>query len=487
VKSATTCGTSLAAGASCTVSVEFKPAASGALTATLAVADSVGTQSVTLTGTGASTALTVIASPASLTFASTAVGATTAAQVVTLKNASKSTVTISGIAFTGADASSFVRSANNCPAAFTAGEACAISVEFAPKAAGALTASLTITDNAGNSPQTVALSGTGTGVPIAITLSPTGIAFPATAVGAVSAVQVVTVKSTGTSTATLSSISITGSGASSFYRTATTCPKSLASGGTCTVSLVFKPAGAGALTAQLAIGDNAPNSPQTVSLTGTGTSGGGGGLTLSATSIAFPATIVNATSDAQVVTLTNSGSASVTISSIALSGTNAASFLDLNNCGATLGAGASCGLFVAFHPTAAGADTATLSVTDTATGSPQKVTLSGTGSAAPSVKLSATSIAFPTTAHGSTSEAQAVTLTNTGTATLTLTSITLTGTNPADFEALNGCGATLAANASCAVYLAFKPAAAGSFSGTLTVADNGAASPQTVKLTGTGD
>jgi hypothetical protein len=141
---------------------------------------------------------------------------------------------------------------------------------------------------------------------------------------------------------------------------------------------------------------------------------------------------------------------------------------------------------VAFKPASAAALTGTLSITDNATGSPQKVTLTGTGTAAPSVKLSTTSIAFPTTTHGTTSAAQAITLTNSGTATLTLTSITLTGTNPTDFEALNTCGATLAPAANCIVYVAFKPATAIAFTAKLSVADNGAASPQLVTLTGTG-
>jgi len=67
-----------------------------------------------------------------------------------------------------------------------------------------------------------------------------------------------------------------------------------------------------------------------------------------------------------------------------------------------------------------------------------------------------------------------------------LTSITLTGTNPTDFEELNTCGATLAPGAKCVVYVAFKPAAAAAYKATLSIADSGAASPQSVVLTGTG-
>jgi hypothetical protein len=177
----------------------------------------------------------------------------------------------------------------------------------------------------------------------------------------------------------------------------------------------------------------------------------------------------------------------VTLSSIALGGTGATSFVELGTCGASLASGASCSLYVAFKPASAAALTATLTITDNATGSPQKVTLTGTGSTAPSIKLSTTSIAFPTTKHGTTSAAQTVTLTNSGTATVNLTSITLAGANPTDFEALNTCTPTLAPAASCTVYVAFTPATATAFTATLTIADNGAASPQSVTLKGTGN
>jgi hypothetical protein len=185
--------------------------------------------------------------------------------------------------------------------------------------------------------------------------------------------------------------------------------------------------------------------------------------------------------------LTNTSTVSVTISAIAIAGTNPTSFLQLNSCGATLAANASCLIYVAFKPASAAALKGTLTVTDTATGSPQSVVLAGTGTAAPSVKLSATALAFGTVKSGSTSAAQAVTLTNSGTATLTLMSITLTGTNPTAFEALDTCGATLAPAASCMVYVAFKPTTTGALTAKLSIADNGTASPQSVTLTGTGN
>ena len=488
VKSATTCGSSLAVNASCTVSVEFKPAAAGSLTASLSVADNAtgSPQLVKLTGTGTGTPIVTL-SPTSLTFASTKTGAATAAQTVTVKNTGAAPLTITSETITGTNASSFLKSATTCGSSLAVNATCTVSVEFKPAAVGALTASLSIADNASGTPQLVKLSGTGVGAPV-VTLSPTSLTFASTKTASTTAAQVVTVKNTGAATLTLTSETITGTNASSFLKSATTCGTSLAVNASCTVSVEFKPATTGSLTAALSIADNAAGSPQSVKLTGTGATGTTvPSVTLTPTSIAFPETITGTTSDATVVTLKNTSSVVANISSIAVGGTNASSFLELNNCGATLAASASCSLYIAFKPASAAALSGTVSVTDNATGSPQKVTLTGTGTTAPSVKLSVTSIAFATQAHGTTSAAKAVTLTNSGKATLDLASITLTGTNPTDFEALDTCGATLAPAATCTVYVAFKPAAVASFKATLTIADNGSASPQSVALTGTGN
>jgi hypothetical protein len=196
---------------------------------------------------------------------------------------------------------------------------------------------------------------------------------------------------------------------------------------------------------------------------------------------------VGTTSSAQIVTLKNTGTATLTISSIALGGTNPTSFVEIGTCASSLAAGASCSLYVGFKPASAAALSATLSVTDNAAGSPHHVTLTGTGTAAPTMKLSATSITFPTTLHGTTSAASTLTLTNSGTSTMTLNSIGLAGTNPTDFVELNNCGATLAPAGTCNVYVAFKPVAAGSFKATLVITDNGALSPQSVALAGAGN
>jgi hypothetical protein len=435
---------------------------------------------------GSTATPTATLTPSSVTFPSTTVNKTsTTTETVTLKNTSTTALTISNIEITGTDYTSY-NATTTCASPLAGGSSCTVTITFTPLATGTLTASLVISDNTSSGSQTTTISGTGVNATApAVSLSPTSLTFASTAEGKTSAAQTVTVKNTGTGALTISSETITGTNTKSFVVSSKTCGSSLAAGASCTVSVEFTPALTGALTANLSVADNASGSPQTVKLSGTGTAASAPGISLSATSLSFPATITNTTSDAQVVTVTNTGTSAVTISSIALSGTNASSFEQFGTCGSSLAASAKCSIYVGFKPATTGSLTATLSVTDNASGSPQKVTLSGTGTGAPSVKLSVTSLTFSAT-HATTSAAQTVTLTNSGTATLDLTSIAVTGTNATSFEALNTCAATLAAGANCAVYVAFKPATTGSFSAKLTVTDNGSASPQSVTLTGTG-
>ena len=134
--------------------------------------------------------------------------------------------------------------------------------------------------------------------------------------------------------------------------------------------------------ASLAITDNASGSPQSVALSGSGTTASAPVVSLSPTSLSFGNHQVNTTSSARTVTLTNSGNAALTIHSIGLSGPNSGDFHQQNTCSGssgTLAAGASCTINVTFTPTADDSRSASLAITDNASGSPQSVTLSGTG------------------------------------------------------------------------------------------------------------
>jgi hypothetical protein len=369
-----TCGTSVKAGASCAITVTFKPAAKGALTASLSIADSAtnSPQTVTLSGTGVPPAVTL--SAASLSFASTAVGSKAATKAITLTNSGTSALSGVKVSIAGVSTSSFSQT-NTCGTSVKAGASCAITVTFKPAAKGALTATLSIADSAANSPQTVALSGTG--VPPAVTLSAASLSFASTAVGSKAATKAITL--TNSSTAALSGVkvSISGAGASSFSQT-NTCGTSVKAGASCAITVTFKPAAKGALTASLSIADSAANSPQTVALSGIGAQAT---VTLSATKLSFAKTKTGVSAATQKVTLTNSGTAALALSKTAftLSGTNATSFSTSNTCGTSVAVGGKCVVTVGFKPTKAGALTATLKIANNASNSPQNVTLNGTG------------------------------------------------------------------------------------------------------------
>jgi len=326
----------------------------------------------------------------------------------------------------------------------------------------------------------------------AITLTPTSVTFPGTTVVLTTdaTTEPITVKNTGTGTATFNSPLFTFTGANPHSFSATSnCGATLTAGSSCTITVSFVPQVLGTLTATLTVSDNAGTGSQTASLTGTAVAAGGPIVKLSASSLTFPNTIAGTgiASAAQTITVTNSGSAAANLTSIGLTGTNPAAFPEFTNCGTTLAASATCGIFIAFKPASTGARTATLSVTDNASGSPQQASLSGTATPVPPITLSTASLAFPTTTHLKISAAKSVTITNTGTAAVHLISIAITGTNPASFSQINTCPTTLAASASCTVYAAFTPQVTGALSANLTITDNGVASPQTVTLTGTGN
>src|SRR5262249_34977236 len=114
---------------------------------------------------------------------------------------------------------------------------------------------------------------------------------------------------------------------------------------------------------------------------------------------------------------------------------------------------------------------------------PHTASLSGTGAAAvPVAGLSPTSLTFGSQTVGTTSAAQGLTLSNTGTAALAISGIATSG----DFAQTNNCGTSLAAGANCTINVTFTPTATGARTGTLSVTDNAAGSPQTASLSGTG-
>ncbi len=152
------CGSSVAAGAYCSINVTFTPQTSGALTATLTITPSSGSALlVGLSGTGISSGTTVSLSPASLSFPKTVVGTTSGIEYSTLTNTGSSTLTFSGnFAISGPFA---YGGAGTCASTVAPGASCTISVVFKPTASGTAIGAATVNDNAGT--QTLPLSGSG--------------------------------------------------------------------------------------------------------------------------------------------------------------------------------------------------------------------------------------------------------------------------------------------------------------------------------------
>jgi Abnormal spindle-like microcephaly-assoc'd, ASPM-SPD-2-Hydin len=359
------CAASLAAAASCTINVTFTPAASGSASGTVTVTDNAtgSPQVVSLTGTGAQTTPGISFSPTSLSFGNQAVGTTSQPMSVTLTNSGNGSLTISAIA-----ASADFAETNTCGPTLASGANCTINVTFTPTVSGSASGTVTVTDNAAGSPQSVAVSGTGT-VP-AVSFSPTSLSFGNQTVGTTSASLPVTLTNTGAAT-----LNISGIAASAAFAQTNNCGATLAAAANCTINVTFTPSVSGSASGTVSVTDNASGSPQTVSLTGTGTVQSSPGVSFSPTSLSFGNQVVGTSSQPLPVTLTNSGTAALTISTISAT----TDFTQTNNCGSSLAAAASCTINVTYSPDSTGSLSGTLSVTDNASGSPQTVSLSGTG------------------------------------------------------------------------------------------------------------
>jgi hypothetical protein len=191
--------------------------------------------------------------------------------------------------------------------------------------------------------------------------------------------------------------------------------------------------------------------------------------------------------------LTNSGAAALTITGVTITGANAGDFAETNTCPvspATLAAAGNCTIAVTFTPSASGARSASISIADNATGSPQAVPLAGTGAGGtPTLTVAPTTLTFSSQTVATTSAPLSVTVTNSGKSAAQFTSFTITGTNSGDYALATGgtCNptGTLAAGANCTVTITFTPAAVGTRTATLSIADNATGSPQAVALTGT--
>ncbi len=329
------CPSSLAASAHCTFTITFRPSALGIRAAAITITSNASSTPYTYPLSGVGTAPGISLSAASLTFASQTIGSASPAQTFTLTNSGTGTLNLTSITLAGANAADYSL-VNACPATLAASAHCTFTVAFKPTAAGTRIAAVSIVSNATSSPNTIALTGTGT-TP-AISLSPTSITFASQPVGSASAAQTVTLTNSGTGALNLTGITLSGANAADYSLT-NACPASLAVSAHCAFSVTFNPMAAGTRTAAVTITSNATTA-STIPLTGIATtSSSPSSITLSTNSLAFTnyAVSLNTTGGTptitgNTITVTNNGSAPLLISAINIS----PSFYQTNNCGSEL-------------------------------------------------------------------------------------------------------------------------------------------------------
>lgn len=255
-------------------------------------------------------------SPATLNFGTQNVASASAGQTATLRNTGNGILNITGITFAGTGGD--YTQTNNCGSQLTpaggAKDNCTITVIFAPTKAGSRPDIIQITDDSANSPQTIALSGTGIVAQGTIQLSPSTLDFGTQASGTTSAAKTITL--TNTSATFPLTISNIATGSSVFAQT-NNCPASpatLAANANCTIQVTFAPTSSAGASSSLTVTGAATNSPQTVSLTGN-----------NGTALPPGAADFTLTSSQQSVTASGSGGkASFQVSAAPLNGFNQA-------------------------------------------------------------------------------------------------------------------------------------------------------------------
>jgi hypothetical protein len=310
---------------------------------------------------------------------------------------------------------------------------------------------------------------------------PSNVDFGVQALGAKRTARKIELTNTGNRTVKIRSIHVVGADSQDFDER-NDCGYGIPPMGHCKISVTFKPIKLGPRTVKVKISDDAPGSPQSVPLSGIGATQGPN-ATLSRKKLSFPLQLVGTTSPAQPVTLSNYGTQTLDISGI----TASVNFSEKDDCGSSLPGGEHCTISVSFMPTQRGDRTGTLTITDNAPDSPQKVNLTGTGTV---VEINPTSLEFGVVNIGQQSAPQETTVTNVGKAKLHITNIGIAGTDSGDFfipqDTCPNPG-YLGAGKSCTITVVFKPTQVGSRSADVSITDDGGASPQQVSLSGTGE
>ena len=462
----------LTGGQSASFTVSFQPTAPGAVTGNVIITSdgSNPTLNIPLSGTGASSG-PITANPASLTFGNVQVGVNkTISETVT--NAGGTSVTISQVAISGG--SGFSVSGISAPVTLAAGQSASFNVLFTPTSAGAVSGNVAITSNASNPTLNVPLTGTGAAAAGALVANPTSLAFGSVAVGGTQSLSETVTNSGGTSV-TISQVTI---GGLRFTLSGISAPVTLTAGQSATFSVSFAPTAAGAVSGNVAITSTASNPNLNIPLSGTGVAAGA--LGSNPTSLSF-GNVQIAHTNTLSETVTNTGSTSISISQVDVSGTG----FSVSGISApvTLTAGQSATFSVAFTPLSTGAKSGSVTVSSDASNPTLTIGLTGTGTSPGTLVSNPTTLSFGNVPV-STTQTLSETLTNVGGMSSTISSLTASG---AGFS-VSGITVpvTLTPGQSKTFSVSFTPLSAGAVNGDVTIISDASDSTFVVPLSGTG-
>jgi hypothetical protein len=460
----------LGPGQSTQFKVSFKSSTAGTISGTLSAMTSRGGGStkVKLNGNAGKTSSQLSLSTTSLKYGNVLVhGSST--QAVTLKNSGSSDVNISQLSVSG---SGFSVSGVAVPFTLPAGQSAALQATFAPAAAGAATGSVTIASDAQTTSSSVALSGTGVNATYTMVLNPTSVVFGNLNVGS-TAKQTVQLSNTGNTSFTVTQVAAAGAGVSV---SGLAVPATIAPSQGVPLTVTFAPTAGGAVAGSITVtNDGGVNVVGAV--TGTGVQAG---LSATPTSVSF-GSVVTGSTNSQTIQLKNTGTASLSVSQVAATGSGFS--VSGASVPLTLAPGQTSTFNVQYAPTTAGAVNGSVSVVSNAPNSPAAVSLSGTGvDATRTLSVSPGNLSFGSVNDGSTAS-QGFTVTNTGNSNVSISGMSATG---AGYSIVSGGSAvTLSPNQSASVSVQFAPTVAGSVSGAVSILSNATGSSG-VTLSGTG-
>ncbi|MEW7989874.1 MAG: autotransporter domain-containing protein [Candidatus Thiodiazotropha sp.] len=311
--------------------------------------------------------------PTSLDFATVPVGNSSGIRIVTFTNNNSA----GPISFTSISVSGSYSITNNCPMqiddlSLSSGTSCTVEVVFSPQTAGIHNAQLTYvgTDEGVDFTETVALTGVAEVVTFGeLSLSPASLDFGSVAVGSSSSPLPVTLTNSGNAAVDITSITTT-----SPFAHSNDCPPTLTASGSCTIMVTATPATDGAISGSLTATGTGPQGTIRDETT-LSANGSTPDVVVSDTQLSFPDGSVDTPSQPQVVTVSNQGTAAVTVNAITTEG----DFSQSNNCGSQIAAGGSCDIEVVFTPQTTGSASGALNI-DTSDGL-TRILLSGSAAA----------------------------------------------------------------------------------------------------------